>query len=176
MITSSAFFAMVFLGGYHLPLMVPGHALTPEATGLIAVLAKSLVYAAKVGLLICFMMVVRWTLPRLRFDQVMQVAWQAVIPIALVQVVATAVMVHFGLGGLVPMLIMNAALGAAMLVVIPMLPKAPMNRRIRMAGSRFYPVFGGLGATAPSHPAAIEDRPMHGMEGPSWGAKPLSKG
>ncbi len=162
MITSSAFFALVFLGGYHLPLVVPGHWLTPEATSLLAVIAKILVYSTKVALLICFMMVIRWTLPRLRFDQVMQVAWQAVIPMSLVLVVATAVMVHLELTGLVPLLLMNAAFAVAMLLLLPFMPKVPMNRRIRIHGSRFSPPEGEIGETAPRHPAALEDRPVEG--------------
>lgn len=162
MVTSSAFFALLFLGGYHLPLIVPGHVLTPEATGFLAVLAKSLVFGTKVVLLICFMMVIRWTLPRLRFDQVMQVAWQAVIPMSLVLVVATAVMVHFELTGLVPLLLMNAVYGVAMLALVPLLPKSTTNRRIRLAGSRFSPLEGEVARSAPSHPAALEDRPVEG--------------
>jgi NADH-quinone oxidoreductase subunit H len=160
MVTSSAFFALVFLGGYHLPLVIPGHVLTPEATGLLAVLAKVGVYCTKVALLICFMMVVRWTLPRLRFDQVMQVAWQAVIPMSLVLVVATAVMVHFELTSLVPMLAMNAVFVVAMLALIPLLPKTSTNRRIRLAGSRFSPLAGERAEAAPTNPLAREDRPV----------------
>jgi NADH-quinone oxidoreductase subunit H len=163
MVTSSAFFALLFLGGYHLPLVVPGHLLTPEATGLLAVIAKIAVYATKVALLICFMMVIRWTLPRLRFDQVMQAAWQAVIPMSLILVVATAVMVHYQLTGLVPLLLMNIAFAIAMLAFIPLLPKVTTNRRIRLAGSRFSPLDGEFGASAPSHPTALEDRPVEGV-------------
>ncbi|MGE3107064.1 MAG: NADH-quinone oxidoreductase subunit H [Phycisphaerales bacterium] len=140
MVTSSAFFSLLFLGGYHLPLIVPGHPLSPENMTLIGVLAKFGVFFTKVVLLVCFMMVVRWTLPRLRFDQVMQMAWQAVIPIALVLVVATAFMVSRGWTSLPMLLGMNAIFAAGMLVFIPMLPKQPMNRKVRLAGSRFYPV------------------------------------
>lgn len=159
MVTSSAFFALLFLGGYHLPLVVPGHLLTPEATGLLAVAAKCGVYFVKVALLICFMMVIRWTLPRLRFDQVMQVAWQSVIPMSLVLVVATAVMVYFGQTGLVPMLAMNIVFTVAMLAFIPMLPKQPMNRKIRMAGSRFSALEGETVLSRPVHPVALQDAP-----------------
>ncbi len=164
MITSSAFFALLFLGGYHLPLLVGGHVLTPEATGVLAVLAKLGVYGLKVALLVCFMMVVRWTLPRMRFDQVMQVGWQAVIPASLVMVVATALMVNQGLTTLVPMLAMNAGVVVLLLVLAPLLPKMSMNRRVRLAGSRFYPVLGPPAPTAPLHPVALEDRPLQGAQ------------
>lgn len=140
MVTSSAFFALLFLGGYHLPLLVGGHILTPENTSFLAVLLKFGVYFTKVVLLVCFMMVVRWTLPRMRFDQVMQVAWQSVIPMTLVLTLTTAFMVSRGWTGMLPMLAMNGVFAVAMLIFIPMLPKPAMNRKVQMAGSRFNPV------------------------------------
>ena len=44
-----------------------------------------LVLIAKVGLMILFMMWVRWTLPRFRYDQLMDLAWKSLIPLALDQ-------------------------------------------------------------------------------------------
>lgn len=140
MVTSSAFFTLLFLGGYHLPLVVPGHILSPENMAWYAMLAKFGVFFTKVILLVCFMMVIRWSLPRLRFDQVMQIAWQSVIPMSLVLVVATAFMVSRGWTNLPFLLGMNAIFAVAMLIFIPMLPKQAMNRKVRMAGSRFFPV------------------------------------
>jgi NADH-quinone oxidoreductase subunit H len=165
MITSSAFFALVFLGGYHLP-MIPW--LSPEATTLVAVLAKCLVFFGKVFLLVCFMMVVRWTLPRMRFDQVMMMAWQAVIPLALVLVVVTSVLVYLNPGprlGLpwgptVPLLAANAAITAGLLVVYPMLPKYRPNRRVPLYGSRFNPAPGAIVSTEPTDSAALADNPL----------------
>ncbi len=140
MVTSSAFFALLFLGGYHLPLIVPGHPLSPDNMSLLAVFAKFGVYFTKVVLLVCFMMVIRWSLPRMRFDQVMQIAWQSVIPMSLILVVATAFMISRGWTSLPWLLGMNIVFAAAMLVFIPMLPKQAMNRKVRLAGSRYYPV------------------------------------
>jgi NADH-quinone oxidoreductase subunit H len=160
MFTSSAFFALVFLGGYHLP-FIP--ALSPEATGLVAVLAKVLVYYLKVMLLVCFMMVIRWTLPRMRFDQVMMVGWRSVIPVSLAVLVMTSIMVYFGYTDLVPMLGANVALGFVIWAAQPLLPKYNPNRRIPMYGSRFNPVPGESVSTAPEHPLAVEDRPLEGI-------------
>jgi NADH-quinone oxidoreductase subunit H len=159
MFTSSAFFALLFLGGYHLPL-IPW--LSPEETTLAAAIIKFLVYFGKVVLLVCFMMVIRWTLPRMRFDQVMMMAWQAVIPLALVVVVVTSVMVYFGQTGLLPLLIANVAMAAVLLVVYPMLPRFNPNRRTALYGSRFNPVPGEIVSTRPEHPMALEDRPVQG--------------
>lgn len=160
MITSSAFFTLLFLGGYHLPL-IP--ALSPEATGFLAVLAKFAVYFLKVLLLVCFMMLIRWSLPRIRFDQVMQAAWQAAIPLSLAIVILTSVMVYLRWTGPVPMFLANAALVAACLALQPVLPVAVSNKRVRLAGSRFAPLLGDEEVvTEPTHPAAREDRPVEG--------------
>jgi len=140
MVTSSAFFTLLFLGGYHLPLIADNHILTPDNMAWYAVLAKFGVYFTKVMLLVCFMMVIRWSLPRMRFDQVMQMGWQALIPISLVLTVSTAFMVSRGWTGLLPLLAMNGVFVVAMLVLMPLLPKQGMNRRVRLAGSRFFPV------------------------------------
>ncbi len=167
MITASAFFALLFLGGYHLPLGFAvesgvAHWLHPESTGIIAVLLKFHVFFAKVIGCILLMMLIRWTIPRLKYDQVMQVAWQGMIPISLLVVVITAVMVHLGKTGIGPMLLANVALVAVMIALLPLFPRATSNQKVRLAGSRFYPLIGETVNTAPTDPLAREDRPVAG--------------
>ncbi|MEZ6165004.1 MAG: complex I subunit 1 family protein [Phycisphaerales bacterium] len=77
LVTACAFFVLLFMGGYHLPLI---GITDPAATGLLAMLVKIAVFAFKVVLMVCFAMIVRWTLPRIRYDQVMMLGWQAMIP------------------------------------------------------------------------------------------------
>jgi NADH-quinone oxidoreductase subunit H len=161
-ITSSAFFVLLFLGGYHLPLFFSGHPLSPENTTLLGVILKSLVFFGKVALLVCFVMVVRWTLPRMRFDQVMMMAWQAAIPLALVMLVVTSFMVYLNLTGLVPMLISNIVIAVGLVLIYPFLPRHTPNRRIQLYGSRFSPMPGEIVITRPTEPMAIEDRPVEG--------------
>ncbi|MBK7404215.1 MAG: NADH-quinone oxidoreductase subunit H [Phycisphaerales bacterium] len=158
-VTSSAFFTLIFLGGYHLPGL---GWLSPETTSILAVFLKFFVFFGKVVLLICFMMVIRWSLPRLRYDQVMMMAWQAIIPLALAVLVMTSVMVYLGMGGTVEMLLANIGLGIFCLVIQPILPKFVANRKIPMHGSRFNPMPGDLVRTGPSEPVALEDRPVQG--------------
>jgi hypothetical protein len=101
----------------------------------------------------------------MRFDQVMMMGWQAVIPLALAVVVMTSVMVFLGLTGLVPMLLANIVLAALLVAIYPMLPRYNPNRRIPLYGSRFNPVPGEVVSTRPTEAMALEDRPVQGTVG-----------
>jgi len=162
MITTAAIFAVVFLGGYNAVPFVQLPFLGVDDVGIFAVLAKFGVMFVKIALLIGFMMVIRWTLPRLRFDQVMRVAWQGVIPISVVLLMMNATLVFFGgfWTSLPGTLLANLVLAAAVVLLQPVVGRAP-NRKIRMAGSRFYPLEDGPGVkTRPTLAAALEDRPI----------------
>ena len=159
MTTSAAFFTLLSLGGYHLPFL-PG--VQPEHTALVAALLKFAIFFSKTVLVVCFMMVVRWTIPRLRFDQVMMVGWQSVIPIALLSVVITSIMVYLGKTDVISMLLANGLMGAITLLAMPLMPKYTANRRIPLYGSRFNPMPDEVVITQPTSRLAIEDRPMHG--------------
>lgn len=162
MITASAFFALLFLGGYHLPLGMEHHWLLTESTGILAVLLKFHVFLAKVLLMIFVMMLVRWTIPRLKFDQIMAVAWQGMIPITLVIVVMTAAMIHFDKGSTLWMLLANLILAGVVYFLLPFMPRATSNARVRLAGSRFFPLEGETVRTRPTDRVALEDRPYEG--------------
>ncbi len=158
MVTSSAFLVLLFFGGYHLPFI---GATSPDAVGALAVLAKFLVFFGKVVGVIVFMMVIRWTIPRLRFDQIMMMAWQQVIPISLALVVVVSIMVHMGWTGRLAMLAANAGLALVVVLIQPLIPESGANRRVPLYGSRFSPVPGERADTAPSHPVARADHPVH---------------
>lgn len=162
MITSCAFFTLLFLGGYQLLPFVNDPLTSPEATTIWAVLAKFLVFFGKVVLLICFQMVIRWTIPRLRYDQVMMLGWQTLIPLSLGVVVVTSVMVHLGWTGTLPMLAANLGVFVVLYIGQTMFVRSTVNRKIPLYGSRFNPVEGELVQTAPSDPMALEDRPQQG--------------
>ena len=166
MVTGAAFFVLLFLGGYHLPLNWLGlgdnHLLSPENTTFAGMVAKVLVFASKVVLINLFQMVIRWTLPRLRYDQVMMLGWQTLIPVSLAIVVVTSVMVAFGWTGIGPMLIANVVVLVFVYAFQTMLPRSTANHRVRLYGSRFYPAAGTIGLSAPTNPAAVEDRPVEG--------------
>jgi NADH-quinone oxidoreductase subunit H len=80
--TTSFLNVILFFGGWHFPGIA-----TPESGWLI----KVLVLAAKMTFFILFIMLVRWTLPRFRFDQLMALAWKVMIPLALANLVCVMV-------------------------------------------------------------------------------------
>jgi len=158
MMTSSAFLILLFFGGYHLPFV----GLTdPASVGLLAALVKFVVFFTKVVLVVCFMMVIRWTLPRIRYDQVLKLAWQSLIPLSIAIVVATSVMVFMGWTATWQMLLMNIAVAAGALIVAPLMPKADVNKKVPLAGSRFMPLAGERVVTGPTDELAVADDP-HG--------------
>jgi NADH-quinone oxidoreductase subunit H len=162
--TSSAFFTLLFLGGYHLPGTEWGlpflPLLSPEATSLWAVLAKLLVFGGKIVLFIAFTMVIRWTIPRLRYDQIMMMAWQQVIPIAMVHVVVVSVMVYFNQMSIPAMLTANLVMMFIVVGIQPFIPKPESNRRVPLYGSRFSPMPGERVITRPTEAMALADHPM----------------
>ena len=81
MLVLGALGATLFLGGWKGPF-----AATLPWLGPIYLLLKA--YAV-----IFLMMWARWTFPRLRFDQLMSFAWKLLIPVALLNVVVTAVVI-----------------------------------------------------------------------------------
>ena len=163
LVTGCAFFVLLFLGGYHLPMI---GITDPASTGLLAVFVKIGVFATKVVLMVCFAMVVRWTLPRMRYDQVMMLGWQAMIPAGMLILVVTSIMVYLGQTTLVPMLganfVMLVVLLIAQHVFAKLYGRSTANRRIKLYGSRFSPMDGERVITGPTNQLAREDRPVQG--------------
>ncbi|ADV64202.1 NADH dehydrogenase subunit H [Isosphaera pallida ATCC 43644] len=93
-IAVSLLVAILFLGGWDLPFPFH-HVLDQDQTGWVPALLKTVVLCVKVGALIFFIMWVRWTLFRFRYDTLMNLAWKALIPLALLNLVVTATAVQF---------------------------------------------------------------------------------
>jgi NADH-quinone oxidoreductase subunit H len=163
LVTACAFFSLLFLGGYHMPFV---GITSPEATGILAVLVKVGVFATKVVLLVCLAMFVRWTLPRLRYDQVMMLAWQGMIPAGMLMLVVSSIMVYIGATSLLPMLGANAVMLVIIMIGQAVLAKSfgrsTVNRKIPLYGSRFSPMEGEQVMAHPTNAIAIEDRPVQG--------------
>lgn len=109
MFTLSALTVCLFLGGYELPWLshtelvaLLGQALPRELALWAAFLIGFGVLIAKVILFMILFVQARFTLPRFRYDQLMHVGWAIILPIALVNLVITAVVTaawRFGIAG-----------------------------------------------------------------------------
>ena len=78
--------AAMFLGGWHYPFYADVNAWSP----LIASLVSLVAFGIKVLFWVLFQIWMRWTLPRFRYDQLMNLGWKVIIPLALVNLVLTA--------------------------------------------------------------------------------------
>jgi NADH-quinone oxidoreductase subunit H len=88
MFMSSVVMATLYFGGYDIPFV-------DESTwsvnlagvlGFLALMVKSILF-------ILFFMWIRWTIPRFRYDQLMNLGWKNLIPLALINLLVTAVVV-----------------------------------------------------------------------------------
>jgi NADH-quinone oxidoreductase subunit H len=134
MITGAAFFTLLFLGGWDLPVLRE-----PLVGGIGLVLLKFAVFTFKVFLLLALMMLIRWTLPRFRMDQLMRLAWRVLIPVTLVLLLLAALVETMGWSKWT-LLAGNVAIFAGLMVVGPLIPTGPpVNRKVALRGSRFSP-------------------------------------
>ncbi len=88
MVVVSAVAVTVFLGGWYLPFV---YGLT-EARGYhtLFVIASLLIFLSKMAVLLYVYFWLRWTFPRYRYDQLMDLGWKWMIPAALLNIVWTA--------------------------------------------------------------------------------------
>lgn len=155
MITTSAVCVALFFGGWHLPWIewlwkpLAGNvAGSPTVTtSIIASIIRALIFFGKTIAIIFVFMWVRWSLPRFRFDQVMMLAWRALIPMSLALLLVTAVVVFlfngdsaYYLDGWMALALLGANIVALTVIMLTstVVPAAPAtNRRVRVIGSRF---------------------------------------
>jgi NADH-quinone oxidoreductase subunit H len=94
----AALFTTLFLGGYNLPFLTdagfvfPGGREWPLSHGTVLVM-QVVVFLAKVFLMCSFQILVRWSLPRFRYDQLLSFAWKFMFPLALANLAVTSVAV-----------------------------------------------------------------------------------
>ena len=90
MVVVSAVAATVFLGGWYFPFVYK-----LEAAGHhdLYVLVSLLVFLAKVSIILYVYFWLRWTLPRFRYDQLMDIGWKWLIPSALINIALSAIAV-----------------------------------------------------------------------------------
>ncbi|MCO5169017.1 MAG: NADH-quinone oxidoreductase subunit H [Planctomycetes bacterium] len=90
MILMSGLFVTLFLGGWSFPGLID-----PYATGGLNALLSAGVFLAKLFLVLGFQIWIRWTLPRFRYDQLMALGWKKLVPLALANLVVSAIVLTF---------------------------------------------------------------------------------
>ncbi len=88
MITASAIITTLYFGGWQVPYL--------ELLGLptgVNVILQILAFMVKVGFMLFVFQWVRWTVPRFRYDQLMDLGWKVMLPIALINVVITGIVI-----------------------------------------------------------------------------------
>jgi NADH-quinone oxidoreductase subunit H len=131
----AAFFTTLFLGGWSLNPITSWD--LPATGGLLMIGLQFGIVLVKIFLLVFLAMMVRWTLPRFRFDQLMRLAWEGMIPTSLLLVLIVSLYMYLGwsaylwTGSVVALIIMGIAR--------PLLPTNDTNKRIELIGSRFSP-------------------------------------
>jgi NADH-quinone oxidoreductase subunit H len=90
--TVSFLCSVLFFGGWHFPFIAE-----PGSTGMLATVLKIGVLLTKVLGVIVVIMLLRWCLPRFRFDQLMGLCWKAMIPLSLANMLCVMIVREFEL-------------------------------------------------------------------------------
>jgi NADH-quinone oxidoreductase subunit H len=88
MFISSAVMATLYFGGYDIPFVNEANLAQSWGTNIVAVLGSMSLLIKVVFFLFLFMWV-RWTIPRFRYDQLMDLGWKKLIPLALANMLIT---------------------------------------------------------------------------------------
>jgi NADH-quinone oxidoreductase subunit H len=87
MIASAGMMVTLFFGGWTLPFWGLDHAAATLASGI----AHILIFLIKMLAFIVLFIWVRWMFPRFRYDQLMDLGWRRFLPLALVNILVTAI-------------------------------------------------------------------------------------
>jgi NADH-quinone oxidoreductase subunit H len=91
-VTSSAIMITLFFGGWHWGNLIDT-ALVQHLPNALFVLVMFALWTVKVFAFCAFQLLIRWSLPRFRSDQLMRLGWQRLLPISIANVLATALVI-----------------------------------------------------------------------------------
>jgi NADH-quinone oxidoreductase subunit H len=102
MLVGSALMVTFFFGGYQFPMLTPqevqqwvsGFVASPNLASLVSGLIHHVWFLAKVFIFLWIFIQVRWTLPRFRYDQLMDLGWKTMLPWALANTIITAIFIY----------------------------------------------------------------------------------
>ncbi len=165
-ITASALMVAMFFGGWHLPFIDrQGIRIALGETEywqfalpqLLVVLLSVGAFIAKTLFLCWLQLLVRWTVPRFRYDQLMKLGWRILLPISLGNILLTGLIVRFvqmgesgagsalkWAGDLSQLAIALAGLWALIALSIVLLKPAQHRRLVLTSAARFVEQMGGL--------------------------------
>jgi NADH-quinone oxidoreductase subunit H len=90
MFISSAVIATLYFGGYNFPFM-DSLGLAPNVISILG----TVILFGKIFFFIFFFMWIRWTIPRFRYDQLMNLGWKIFIPLSLGNILLTGLIMYF---------------------------------------------------------------------------------
>lgn len=99
MVTIGAIMTILFLGAWHIPFLSSATLLSwfdflgTTGSNLVLMLIHVGVFFAKVVFFIYLQMVIRWTLPRFRYDQIMKLGWKILLPLSLANILITGLVI-----------------------------------------------------------------------------------
>jgi len=101
MMVASGLMATFYFGGYQVPFMSPDQVLAWVSTwapgansaAVISSLLHHVVFLVKIAVFLWIFIHVRWTLPRFRYDQLMDLGWKTMLPWALANTILTAIVI-----------------------------------------------------------------------------------
>ncbi len=88
MVVASALITTLFLGGWQIP-----YAAVLGLSGNLLSVLQVAAFCGKTALLVLFFIIVRWTIPRFRYDQLMNLGWKFMLPLAVANIIVTAVVI-----------------------------------------------------------------------------------
>ena len=95
----SAVVATVFLGGWQVPGLDSSGFGGLHLPHLVVVLLQVVAWSLKILMLCWLQLLIRWTLPRFRPDQLMRLGWKQLLPLSLINIIITAAVVLWRSGG-----------------------------------------------------------------------------
>ena len=94
MFVSSAVMVSLFFGGYDIPFVNDGHLVEKYGDNWMAIWHAGM-FLMKAFFFLFLFMWVRWTIPRFRYDQLMNLGWKVLIPLALFNMLATGAFILY---------------------------------------------------------------------------------
>ena len=166
-VSSSALISALFLGGWHLPFFTSeGIVVMLGQTelfrseippGMLAVIG-ALAFVGKSISLCVLQVIIRWTLPRFRYDQLMRLGWRKLLPVSLVNIMITGIAIlgadsmsgaaqeSLAFAGQLSMFLV-AALGLVALVafaIFLLTPRSTKQLVMSTSAARFARTLGGI--------------------------------